>query len=236
MLTALLVVLVLGGATGVYALARRRYALDRQGSAVLAGAACLISTVVAIVAPGTSLPRDAADVGPATGGYAAGTAQPSGLTSESESPTPVAAVARTPIPLARTPRLKLEPGAASGGVDYGLIAPPDRGSYDAAKHAIELRSGATATLGGWSADIGAKTVYGGIVLLSDGKIVATASYGGDRLDVARYYHAPGLRHCGFQVVVPVLGKGRHTLALGAVDTAGTSYTLIPASYVLRVDE
>ena len=216
----LLVVIVLAGAVGSYALARR-FAVEQNGAAMLAGIAALTAILVAAATPHDSGRATIADA----------PAAPVTVASEAASAAPVADLALpspVALPFSEVQNMSAESGLPPGSVDRVVFAPAGGGTYDPLAHRASVNKGTTITLSGWAADLPGKSVYRGALALVDGKVVGSALYGFDRGDVAKYYKIPPIRLCGYSVQLPDLAPGSHRVEIGVIELKSSHYkTLVP---------
>jgi hypothetical protein len=77
---------------------------------------------------------------------------------------------------------------------------------------------------GWAVEPDATQLAGGVTVVLDGKSFQ-ATYNLGRGDVADYFHNPGLRSCGFSVVIPgeAVGKGAHEAVVQVVSKDGQTH-------------
>ena len=107
---------------------------------------------------------------------------------------------------------------ALGSIDF--IEYDDRGRLVPVTARVVVPHDAHIVLIGWCADPQARAPAGGAFVSVDGRdrIDGSKFLGGDRPDVARFYHDPNLRRTGFRIAfdAALLGSGTRELQFGVI--------------------
>jgi hypothetical protein len=115
-----------------------------------------------------------------------------------------------PAESAKSVPLQKVPGATSFSVDTINNQSLPKGS-------VVVNSATTPKLiiAGWAVDGQAKAPAGGVIFSIDGKSEMTATYGGERSDVAAALKEPNYKMSGFGIAIPTqsLEKGKHTIVM-----------------------
>jgi hypothetical protein len=213
MMLAIILIVISFGCIALYSIARHN-ALGTWASAqiVAVGGASGLAVAAAFVLFGEPPPTSSADASSsiASSSVASSSVASSSGATGSAAPRPPFGV----MPLAQAKRLRLAGRRADGGIDNFGSA-----TYDSALHQLRVEPDKPFTISGWAANVPAKRLGSGVLILVDGKLLETGSYGIDRLDVANYFKLSELRYSGFSAQIPALRRGRHTLcvALGEMD-------------------
>jgi hypothetical protein len=115
-----------------------------------------------------------------------------------------------PTESANSAPLQKVPGGTSYSVDTINNQSLPKGS-------VVVNSATTPKLiiAGWAVDGQAKAPAGGVIFSIDGKSEMTATYGGERPDVAAALKEPNYKMSGFGIAIPTqsLEKGKHTIVM-----------------------
>jgi hypothetical protein len=218
MMLVIVLIVICFGCIALYSIARHNALKQWTAMQIAAvGGAAALAVAAAFVLFGEPPPSSSAD---ASSSVAVSSVAVSSAASSSGAAASVSAASGAPrppfgvMPLAQAKRLTLADKRADGGIDNFGTA-----QYDATLHQLRVDPAKPFTISGWAASVPDKSIGSGVLILIDGKLLETGSYGIDRLDVANYYKLSELRYSGFSAQIPALRPGRHTLcvALGEVD-------------------
>jgi hypothetical protein len=115
--------------------------------------------------------------------------------------------------------------AAPAGTNPNALANPPEGFVDEVNG--ELKTGGSITVVGWAADTEDGAPVKKVEVLLDNNVVAQATLGGDRVDVANTIGRQDWLRAGWAASVSLanVARGRHNLAAIAYDSAGNKGTL-----------
>jgi Bacterial Ig domain len=115
--------------------------------------------------------------------------------------------------------------ATPAGTKPNALANPPEGFVDEVNG--KLKTGGSITVVGWAADTEDGAPVKKVEVLLDNNVVAQATLGGDRVDVANTIGRQEWLHAGWAASVSLanVAPGRHTIAAIAYDSAGNKGTL-----------